>query len=170
MALGVWGWFCEVWEFVFGPRGFQDPVEPREGAVRAVERSAPPPSASPPPSLRLGRRAYLVTFENPLNSVSRTKIGLPGAGFRPYFIRESLRIGPCDENPALIWPGSPISGPEALLRNIRYSLFSQGTVQKPWGTTVIDDPWRSVARGLPDRPRGWPMRPLCFCTWLYLER
>ena len=44
------------------------------------------------------------------------------AGCRPDSSRESIKIGPPagrrPENPAEIRPGNPISGPEALLRNI----------------------------------------------------
>ncbi len=55
------------------------------------------------------------------------------AGFRPDSSRESLKIGPPAGGPILrlsqlesgrIKPGSPISNPEALLRNVRYMILS----------------------------------------------
>ncbi len=59
------------------------------------------------------------------------------AGFRPEFNRENLKIGtltgmrPAEGpilklarlDPAEIWPGSPISGPEALLHNIGLAIY-----------------------------------------------
>ncbi len=46
------------------------------------------------------------------------------AGFWPDCHQKNTKIGPPaglpGSSPAKIWPGKPISGPEALLRNIEY--------------------------------------------------
>ncbi len=40
------------------------------------------------------------------------------AGFRPDYHRENIKIGPPDWNPAEIWPGRPMSAPDALWHNL----------------------------------------------------